>query len=159
MFAAVAIRTMAGAKQIVQDDGIEGRRFERRNKLVEACRRWRAQQAEREAERERAIAARAESIQRNSPGILIPPTKRDEIIAQVAAWYGFTHGDLVGKSRTRAIVEARFDAIVAVYDNCTVQGRKMTTTEIGRVFGGRDHTSVIHAFRKRGILAHSGEPS
>jgi chromosomal replication initiator protein len=67
----------------------------------------------------------------------------DNIIRVVAEYYGLTPNDLKGKKRSQNIVSARQ---LAMYI-----GREMTeysTTELGRDFGGKDHTTVMHSIDK-----------
>lgn len=153
MFAVAASRTMAGAKRIVDDEGFGVRRFERRSKLVEASRRWQ----ERQDAYRRQLDIQLEELRRKAE-VCVPASKREGIISQVAAWHGLVHNDILGPSRERHVVAARFDAIVAVYENCTVQGRPMSTNELGRVFN-RDHTSILSAFRKRGVVSLQHRPA
>jgi chromosomal replication initiator protein len=61
--------------------------------------------------------------------------------------FGFTVEDLKGKSRRRPLVTARQVAMYVV--------RELTDLSypaIARDFGGRDHTTVIHAVEKIGSL-------
>jgi chromosomal replication initiator protein len=65
------------------------------------------------------------------------------ILEATAASYGFTIDALCGPSRTRPLVTARQVAMYLV--------RNLTDYSypaIARVFGGRDHTTVIHAVEK-----------
>jgi len=67
----------------------------------------------------------------------------DNIIRVIAENYGLTPNDLKGKKRTQNIAFARQ---LAMYI-----GKEMTeysTTEIGKDFGGRDHTTVMHSVEK-----------
>lgn len=75
------------------------------------------------------------------------------IISKVVAWHdGVTIEDVLGKSRQYHIIPARFDAIAAAYLNCRIDGRRYSLPELGRAFGGRDHTTVLYALRQRGII-------
>ena len=65
------------------------------------------------------------------------------ILETVAATYGFTVEALIGPSRTRPLVTARQ---VAMY--LTRELTDYSYPAIGRVFGKRDHTTVIHAVDK-----------
>jgi len=65
------------------------------------------------------------------------------IIETTAASYGFSVDALVGPSRTRPLVTARQ---VAMY--LTRELTDYSYPAIGRVFGKRDHTTVIHAVEK-----------
>ena len=61
----------------------------------------------------------------------------------VAEYYGVSVKDLIGKKRARNIARPRQMAMALV--------RELTQDsfpEIGQVFGGRDHTTVIHACEK-----------
>jgi hypothetical protein len=72
------------------------------------------------------------------------------IIAQVAAWHGMPFGDVVGRSHKRPTVAARHDAIVAIYINCRIDGRRYSMPELGRLFK-RDHTTILSVFNKFGL--------
>jgi chromosomal replication initiator protein len=66
-----------------------------------------------------------------------------EIMNAVAAYYKISVDELTGKSRQQAIANARQ---IAMY-LC----REMTTLSLpkfGQLFGGKDHTTVMYAFRK-----------
>ena len=65
------------------------------------------------------------------------------IMAQTAAYFGVTMEDLCGSSRSRALVNARQ---IAMY--LCRELTDMSLPKIGQQFGGRDHTTVIHADRK-----------
>jgi hypothetical protein len=58
---------------------------------------------------------------------------------------GFTVEEITGPSRRRDIVAARQKIMFEVY---TYFNKSLL--EIGRMFGGRDHTTVLHAIRKVG---------
>lgn len=58
---------------------------------------------------------------------------------------GFTLEDITGPSRKRDVVAARQKIMFEVY---TYFNKSLL--EIGRMFGGRDHTTVLHAIRKVG---------
>ena len=65
------------------------------------------------------------------------------IIAQTAAYFGFSIDDLCGQSRTRALTGARQ---IAMY--LCRELTELSLPKIGQTFGGRDHTTVMHAERK-----------
>ena len=73
---------------------------------------------------------------------IILPKLRD-IATLTARQFGLRLRDLRGKSRRRAVVVARD---VAVY--LCRQLTRDSLTRIGEYFGGRDHTTVLHACRK-----------
>jgi len=65
------------------------------------------------------------------------------IMAQTAQYYGFTLEDLCSASRSRQLVTARQ---IAMY--LCRELTELSLPKIGQHFGGRDHTTVIHADRK-----------
>jgi chromosomal replication initiator protein len=67
----------------------------------------------------------------------------DEIIRKVADHYNLRMSDLLSARRARAVARPRQ---AAMYLAKTLTSRSLP--EIGRKFGGRDHTTVIHAVRK-----------
>ena len=67
----------------------------------------------------------------------------DEIIRKVADHYTLRISDLMSARRARAVARPRQ---VAMYLAKTLTTRSLP--DIGRRFGGRDHTTVIHAIRK-----------
>jgi chromosomal replication initiator protein len=71
------------------------------------------------------------------------PLDAEAIIRKVGDYYGVTVAQIKGKRRDKALVTARQVAMHLV--------REMTSSslpEIGRLFGGKDHTTVIHACQK-----------
>ncbi|MEM8870319.1 MAG: chromosomal replication initiator protein DnaA [Pseudomonadota bacterium] len=73
----------------------------------------------------------------------------EEIIRKVADHYNVRHADLLGPRRSRAISRPRQVAMFLA-KNLTTK----SLPEIGRRFGNRDHTTVIHAIRKIEELRH-----
>jgi hypothetical protein len=68
-----------------------------------------------------------------------------EIVWEVLAEHpGVTVADLKGHRRNRRITLPRQVAMYEVY----TQRKDMTLPAIGRWFGGKDHTTVLHAVRK-----------
>jgi len=67
----------------------------------------------------------------------------DLIKKTVAEYFGLTYSDLNGKKRTKAIA---FPRQVAMYIAREIT--EYSTTEVGLEFGGRDHTTVMHACQK-----------
>ncbi|MDO8106178.1 chromosomal replication initiator protein DnaA [Isoptericola sp. b441] len=65
------------------------------------------------------------------------------IIAQTANYYSLSIDDLCGQSRSRVLVTARQ---IAMY--LCRELTDMSLPKIGQQFGGRDHTTVMHANRK-----------
>lgn len=72
-------------------------------------------------------------------------TKADvpRIVKQVAAAYGITRKELLGPSRLRRVLVPRQ---VAMYLARELSG--LSLPRLGTAFGGRDHTTVLHACRK-----------
>lgn len=70
-----------------------------------------------------------------------------EIIQEVGEKHGVTKGEIIGDRRSRYIVAARHEAMARVYK----ARPDLSLPMIGRLFGGRDHTTVIHAARKMGV--------
>jgi chromosomal replication initiator protein len=71
------------------------------------------------------------------------------IMAQTAAYFGITIDDLCGSSRSRVLVTARQ---IAMY--LCRELTELSLPKIGQQFGGRDHTTVMHADRKiRSLMA------
>ena len=65
------------------------------------------------------------------------------IMAQTAAYFSLTMEDLCGASRSRVLVTARQ---IAMY--LCRELTELSLPKIGQLFGGRDHTTVMHADRK-----------
>lgn len=76
--------------------------------------------------------------------ILQPPriAGRD-IAAEVAALYALTLADLFGPARAKAISHPRQHAMWEVRRRAP----HLSLPQIGRLFGGRDHTTVLHGIR------------
>ncbi len=69
------------------------------------------------------------------------------IMAQTAAYFGLPIDDLCGTSRSRVLVTARQ---IAMY--LCRELTELSLPKIGQQFGGRDHTTVMHADRKIRML-------
>ena len=65
------------------------------------------------------------------------------IMTQTASYFGVTMDDLTGASRSRVLVTARQ---IAMY--LCRELTDLSLPKIGQQFGGRDHTTVMHADRK-----------
>lgn len=65
------------------------------------------------------------------------------IMSETAQYYGFSLDDLCGPSRSRNLVSARQ---VAMY--LCRELTDLSFPKVGQAFGGRDHTTVMHAERK-----------
>ncbi|NUU19009.1 chromosomal replication initiator protein DnaA [Cellulomonas humilata] len=66
-----------------------------------------------------------------------------QVIGQTAAYFGLSIDDLCGSSRSRVLVTARQ---IAMY--LCRELTDLSLPKIGQAFGGRDHTTVMHANRK-----------
>lgn len=67
----------------------------------------------------------------------------DIIIATVAELYGFTSKDIKGKKRYPRIAEARH---LCMYLCRNLLG--ITYMEIGKIFGGKDHSTIVYSIKK-----------
>ena len=72
-----------------------------------------------------------------------PEISAGVIMAQTANYFGVTLDDLTGASRSRVLVTARQ---IAMY--LCRELTDLSLPKIGQQFGGRDHTTVMHADRK-----------
>lgn len=72
-----------------------------------------------------------------------------QIISAVCHATGVSHAEIVGDKRSRNIVEARHIAMYLARDLTDV-----SLPQIGEHFGGRDHTTVLHAVEKVKKLLH-----
>ncbi len=77
------------------------------------------------------------------PNELTPAITGATIMAQTAAYFSLTLDDLCGTSRSRVLVSARQ---IAMY--LCRELTDLSLPKIGQTFGGRDHTTVMHADRK-----------
>jgi chromosomal replication initiator protein len=78
-----------------------------------------------------------------------PEITAPTIMAQTAAYFSISMEDLCGSSRSRVLVQARQ---VAMY--LCRELTDLSLPKIGQAFGGRDHTTVMHADRKiRSLMA------
>ena len=72
-----------------------------------------------------------------------PEITAAQIMAAAASYFGVTIDDLCGASRSRVLVTARQ---IAMY--LCRELTDLSLPKIGQAFGGRDHTTVMHADRK-----------
>ncbi|GLU46994.1 chromosomal replication initiator protein DnaA [Nocardiopsis ansamitocini] len=83
------------------------------------------------------------------PSDELPEITASAIMAQTASYFGLTADDLCGTSRSRVLVTARQ---IAMY--LCRELTELSLPKIGQQFGGRDHTTVMHADRKiRSLMA------
>jgi chromosomal replication initiator protein len=81
-----------------------------------------------------------DSLMPESPG---PEITAEAIMKQTAEYFGVSMDDLTGASRSRTLVTARQ---IAMY--LCRELTDLSLPRIGQSFGGRDHTTVMHADRK-----------
>ena len=67
----------------------------------------------------------------------------DKIIKFVADFYGIKHAEIKGKRRLKQIVFPRQIAIYLLRNEVN-----LAYQEIGRIFGGKDHTTIMHSEKK-----------
>ena len=72
------------------------------------------------------------------------PSKIQDIIKQTALFYQITPALICSKKRSKLIVQARNQAIKKVHQ----EFKHLSFSEIGRIFGGRSHSTVLHALKK-----------
>jgi chromosomal replication initiator protein len=78
---------------------------------------------------------------------LIPQTEHEIppplILEETASYFQLSTGDLVSKSRSRPLTQARHIAMYLMRE-CT----GLSLVKIGEIFGGRDHTTALHGIKK-----------
>ena len=78
---------------------------------------------------------------------LIPQTQNEIppplILDETAKYFSLSPSDLMSKSRSRPLTQARHIAMYLTRE-CT----GLSLLKIGEIFGGRDHTTVLHGIRK-----------
>jgi chromosomal replication initiator protein len=78
---------------------------------------------------------------------LIPQTEHEIppqlIMEETAQYFALSTADLTSKSRSRPLTQARHIAMYLMRE-CT----GLSLVKIGEIFGGRDHTTVLHGIKK-----------
>jgi chromosomal replication initiator protein len=92
---------------------------------------------------DRATQVLADLLSENQPRPITPQL----ILEEAAAQFGFTVDELKSKHRQRPLVTARQIAMYVMRELT-----ELSYPNIAREFGGRDHTTVIHAVEKIGAL-------
>jgi chromosomal replication initiator protein len=69
--------------------------------------------------------------------------RAEEVLQAVSRYYSLSLADLRGKQRDRRIVGPRHLAMFLLREDA-----RLSTPEIGRHLGGRDHTTVMHGVQK-----------
>ena len=86
-----------------------------------------------------AVSILSDLISSNSPLMITP----ELILSKTTDFYGFSREELIGPNRRRPLVTAR-QVSMYVFRELT----DLSYPSIARVFGGRDHTTVMHAKEK-----------
>jgi chromosomal replication initiator protein len=92
---------------------------------------------------ERATQVLADLLSENQPRPITPQI----ILEETAKFFGFTVEEIISKHRQRPLVTARQIAMYVMRELT-----ELSYPNIAREFGGRDHTTVIHAVEKIGGL-------
>lgn len=74
----------------------------------------------------------------------IPPSIL-QVVSHVANIFNVSVEGILHKNRLKNNVEARHTAMYYIYNRNAKHSRKFTKKEVGDFFGGKDHTTVIHA--------------
>ncbi len=74
----------------------------------------------------------------------------ESILDSVCKYFSVEKDDIIGKKKNKEIVEPRQIAMYLMYDMLD-----LPLTSIGQLFGGRDHTTVMHAREKVTLLIKS----
>ena len=78
---------------------------------------------------------------------LIPQTENEIppqlILEETASYFQLSTGDLISKSRSRPLTQARHIAMYLMRENTG-----LSLVKIGEIFGGRDHTTALHGIKK-----------
>ena len=64
----------------------------------------------------------------------------DKVISVVCDYFDITKDDIVGKKKSKEIVEPRMIAIYLISELLS-----LPLVNIGKIFGGRDHTTIMHS--------------
>lgn len=78
---------------------------------------------------------------------LIPQTENEIppqlILEETAGYFSLATSDLMSKSRSRPLTQARHIAMYLMRENTG-----LSLVKIGEIFGGRDHTTALHGIKK-----------
>ena len=64
----------------------------------------------------------------------------EDIISTVCKYFGITKQDIIGKKKSKEVVEPRMIAIYLINELLEIP-----LVSIGKMFGGRDHTTIMHS--------------
>lgn len=73
--------------------------------------------------------------------------KARRAVEAVARRHGITSEEILGKRQHKGVVAARHEAIAIVYQ----VNPRWTLERIGEFFGGRNHTTILHAIRVKKV--------
>lgn len=76
-----------------------------------------------------------------------------QVLREIAALHGMTPDEIKANRRKASLVRARQHAMFEMYRQC----RHLSLPMIGRIFGGKDHTTVLHAVRRHQQRLDAGE--
>jgi chromosomal replication initiator protein len=68
----------------------------------------------------------------------------EEILDLCCQFFNVTRKDLIGKAKYRTLIYPRYLSMYLLHSDRNLY---LTLTAIGEMFGGRDHSTVIHAIR------------
>ena len=74
---------------------------------------------------------------------MTPRARTLAIVAEVAEAHRYDTAALIGPARGRMVCAARFEAMHRVREET-----RLSLHQIGQVFGGRDHTTVLNALER-----------
>ena len=83
--------------------------------------------------------------------MLSPRAEIQAVIDRVALEHNVTPYDIISKRREQRIVRARDQAIYEV----SLRWPWLSLPRLGKIFGGRDHTTIMHSLQKCGAPPRS----
>lgn len=110
--------------------------------------------AEAAALEDRRLKAEREAFRPQVPDMTAFERTPKQLLRLVADYSGFKVGDVVGPRRQKDLVKARQQAMGALY----LTFPHLSLPAIGRIMGGKDHTTVLHACRKIGAYPRGNWP-
>jgi len=141
MFAVSATRTNQGAAKIIAQRNAELKAQERL-KLEDQV--SASSEAERKASEQLASIRRAAEIVSKFRVIAIGETERQpirQIVMDAIEGSKFGYDDIIGHRRMREMTDTRHYIILCVW----AMRPDLSTTQLGKHLGGRDHSTIIHA--------------
>ena len=84
-----------------------------------------------------------EALDKIMPGAEHKAVTPESLIKQVAEYYQVTEADMTSQRRNREVAKARQVAMFLIREMT-----QLSTTRIGELFGGRDHSTVMYACEK-----------